>query len=84
MDYAFIDYGLLSSIDVQGAAARRRGATGLGTGGQAGAVCLNAGSVVTAVATKGSIAIGRDTSAPTCTSKNGGIAKVKGPMGNCG
>jgi hypothetical protein len=42
---------------------------------------LNAGSVVTAVATKGSIAIGSDTSAPTCTPKNGGMAKGQEPDG---
>ena len=30
------------------------------------------------------MAFGSDTSAPTCTPLNGGIAKVKSPMGNCG
>ena len=36
-------------------------ATGSGTGGEAAAVCENAGSVVTVTATKGSIAVGSDT-----------------------
>ncbi len=58
-------------------------ATGSGTGGDAEAYCENTGSVVTAVATKGSIAIGSDTALPTCTPMNGGIARVKSPMGNC-
>jgi hypothetical protein len=58
-------------------------ATGSGAGSNAAAACENAGSVVTAVATKGSTAIGSDTSAPTCTTVNGGVAKVRSPMGDC-
>jgi hypothetical protein len=58
-------------------------ATGSGTGANAEAACQKSGSVVTAVATKGSIAIGSDTSAPTCTTMNGGVAKVRSPMGDC-
>ncbi len=54
-----------------------------GAGGNAEAVCENPGSVVTAVASKGSIAIGSDTTAPTCTPMNGGVAKVRSPMGDC-
>ena len=46
--------------------------------------CINSGSSVTVEATKGSTAVGSDTSAPTCTPMNGGIAKVRSPMGNCG
>ena len=46
--------------------------------------CVNSGSVVTVEATKGSTAVGSDTAAPTCTPMNGGIAKVRSPMGNCG
>jgi hypothetical protein len=46
--------------------------------------CINSGSVVSAEATKGSIAVGSDTAVPTCTPMNGGIAKVRSPMGNCG
>ena len=46
--------------------------------------CINSGSVITVEATKGSTAVGSDTAAPTCTPMNGGIAKVRSPMGNCG
>jgi hypothetical protein len=59
-------------------------ANGSGAGGEAYASCENTGSVVTAVSTKGSKAIGYDTMPPTCTPMNGGIAKVRSPMGNCG
>lgn len=58
-------------------------AFGSGVGGNAEAGCQNSGSVVSAVATKGSVAIGSDTAPPTCTPMNGGIAKVTSPMGNC-
>jgi hypothetical protein len=54
-----------------------------GTNSTAVAECINPGSVVTAEATKGSTAVGSDTSPPTCTPMNGGIAKVRSPMGNC-
>ena len=47
-------------------------------------VCTEAGSVVTVEATKGSTAEGSDTTVPVCTPMNGGIAKVRSPMGNCG
>jgi hypothetical protein len=39
---------------------------------------------IEAFAAKGSIATGGDTGVPTCTPQNGGIAKVRIPMGNCG
>jgi hypothetical protein len=45
---------------------------------------VNAGSIVTVEVTKGSVALGSDESAPTCTPKHGGIAKVRSPAGNCG
>ena len=58
-------------------------ATAKGTGSDAQAYAEETGSEVTALATKGSTAIGSDTSPPTCTPKNGGKAKVTSPMGNC-
>lgn len=61
----------------------RATASGSGVGGNAEAACQKTGSVVTAVATKGSVAIGSDTAPPTCMPMNGGIAKVTSPMGNC-
>jgi hypothetical protein len=54
-----------------------------GANSSAVAQCIHSGSVVTAEATKGSIAVGSDINPPTCTPKNGGIAKVRSPMGNC-
>jgi hypothetical protein len=57
--------------------------TAKGADSIASALCENSGSVVTAEATKGSTAVGSDTSPPTCTPMNGGIAKVRSPMGNC-
>ena len=60
-------------------------ATADADGSVAGAACTQHGSSVSAQATKkGSRAIGSDTSTPTCTPMNGGIAKVKSPTGNCG
>jgi hypothetical protein len=59
-------------------------ATADADGSVAGVACSQQGSSVSAEATKGSKAIGSDTSTPTCTPMNGGIAKVKSPMGNCG
>jgi len=58
-------------------------ASASGAGGEASAGCSKAGSVVTVKATKGSFASGSDTAAPVCTPKNGGIAKVSSPMGDC-
>ena len=55
-----------------------------GANSTAVAECINPGSVVTAQATKGSTATGSDINPPTCTPMNGGIAKVRSPMGNCG
>jgi len=54
-----------------------------GTNSTAVAECIHSSSVVTAEATKGSVAVGSDINPPTCTPKNGGIAKVRSPMGNC-
>ncbi len=59
-------------------------ATASGTDSEAEASALETGNNVTALATKGSTAIGSDTSPPTCTPKNGGKAEVISPMGNCG
>ena len=59
-------------------------ATASGPGSDAEASAEKTGSDVTALATKGSTAIGSDTAAPTCKPKKGGIAKVMSPMGNCG
>jgi hypothetical protein len=58
-------------------------ATASGDGSDAEAVAEETGSDVTALATKGSTAIGSDTAAPTCTPKHGGKAVVTSPMGNC-
>src|ERR1700722_1392710 len=58
-------------------------ATASGTDSLADASATKSGSEVTALATKGSTAIGSDAAPPTCTPKNGGVAKVKSPMGNC-
>jgi hypothetical protein len=74
------------SINIRDAAAATKckaTAIGSGAGGIAQAACENPGSVVTAVASKGSTAIGSDTRAPTCTSVNGGVAKVRSPVGDC-
>jgi hypothetical protein len=57
--------------------------TSKGTSSIASAQCQNSGTVVTVEATNGSTAIGSDSSPPTCTPMNGGIAKVRSPMGNC-
>jgi hypothetical protein len=58
--------------------------TAKGADSIASAVCENPSSVVTANATKGSTAVGSDINPPICTPMNGGIAKVRSPMGNCG
>jgi hypothetical protein len=58
--------------------------TAKGAGSAAVGVCADSGSVVTVEATKGSSAEGSDTMAPICMPKNGGIAKVRSPQGNCG
>ena len=58
-------------------------ATASGTDSEAEATAENTGSNVTALATKGSTAIGSDTSPPTCMPRHGGKAVVTSPMGNC-
>ena len=58
-------------------------ATASGTDSEADASAENTGTTVTALATKGSTAIGSDTSPPTCTRRHGGKAVVTSPMGNC-
>ncbi|HSZ23414.1 MAG TPA: hypothetical protein VK782_09730, partial [Candidatus Sulfotelmatobacter sp.] len=58
-------------------------ATASGTDSDAEASAENTGTNVTALATKGSTAIGSDTSPPTCTPRHGGKAVVTSPMGNC-
>jgi hypothetical protein len=55
-----------------------------GAGSLAFAECTIGGSSVSAHATRGSTAAGSDIAPPTCTPMNGGIAKVRSPMGNCG
>ena len=77
---------LASDVAVAGVevtAARKVTANASGLGGGAGASCEHAGSAVTTEATRGSTAIGSDTAGPVCMPKNGGIAKVISPMGNC-
>ena len=73
-----------SSAVAEAANGRNAQATASGTGSEAEAFALEAKSNVTALATKGSTAIGSDTAAPICTPKKGGKAKVTSPMGNCG
>ena len=58
--------------------------TALGADSTAQATATENGSNVTALATKGSTAVGSDTAAPICTPMKGGKAKVTSPMGNCG
>src|ERR1700733_998026 len=58
-------------------------ATASGTDSDAEASAENTGTNVTALATKGSTAIGSDTSPPTCMRRHGGKAVVTSPMGNC-
>jgi hypothetical protein len=58
--------------------------TANGANSDATAVCADSGSVITVEATKGSSAQGSDTAPPVCTPMNGGVAKVRSPMGNCG
>lgn len=58
--------------------------TAKGANSDAIGVCADAGSVITVEATKGSTAEGSDINPPVCMPMNGGIAKVRSPMGNCG
>ena len=58
--------------------------TAKGANSSATGVCADSSSVITVEATKGSTAEGSDTATPVCTPKNGGIAKVRSPQGNCG
>jgi hypothetical protein len=59
-------------------------ASASGSGSIAEGTCTLADSVITVQATKGSQAIGSDVNPPMCTPVDGGIAKVRSPMGDCG
>src|SRR5215469_14266612 len=75
--------GMDSFADATAANGSNAHATASGTDSDAEADAEQTGTNVTALATKGSVAIGSDTNPPTCTPKNGGKAKVTSPMGNC-
>ena len=71
-------------VHAEALAACKATANGSGAGGAATADCTKAGSIVTATATKGSVAEGSDTGASLCVAKNGGHAEVKSPFdGGC-
>jgi hypothetical protein len=75
--------GASTAKAVASATKSRATANGSGSGSDAEAECTLSASIVTAVATGGSTAIGSDPSAPTCNKVGGGIAKATSPMGDC-